>query len=332
MKLCPFRKANPFNPNDGNWLWVTASPYNAAGDGETDDNGPFADCIDDALTAGKGVYVPPGNYGMWGLDVPSGVTMRGAGPSSSIITSIAVLGWGSSQLNLMNSSNVSIRGLKLVGPVSDGHMYDDQGIYMGNSHNITIEDVWLDGYTYAFRADGGGSTQGNSDITITNCKTLSKTCTVLLAGISDSTSPYAMVDGLTISGCDFDSDTVPNGGDGPGPSHHFYTTSNVTNVTVSNTTFRNGCSWAVQIYPGPRLSSMTFNNVTFTNVVAGVVFEGASDIAFDGVTAASDCYIDGFPWFHSYNAPSCSNLTVANAELWDAVLGTVVTGTNVTEH
>ena len=60
MMLTPFQPS--FDPTDGTWIDVTAAPYSATGDGETDDLAAINSAISAARTAGKGVYFPAGTY------------------------------------------------------------------------------------------------------------------------------------------------------------------------------------------------------------------------------------------------------------------------------
>jgi len=321
-KLCPFRKADAppdFDPSDGTWLWVT--DYGAVADGETDDRDAIEECMWAAVGAGKGAYMPPGHYRALYIEPPNGVTLRGAGPNQTTIETLYDAGDGGKAFYLANHTDLTLRGFKLLGPITNGRFSGvGEGIYMGNSHRITIQDIWLDQWEFALRSDSGGRQVGNSDISIIDCKTLSKNLTGYLA---------ANTTGIIISGCDFDSDVVANNDQGPGPSHQFYFNNDISDVLVENTTFRNGCSWAIQIYPGPSLSGMTFKNITFTNVRVGTVFEGASGITFDGVTATSNRYEPGYSWF---KVNSGSNILVKNAEVWDAPIGTGFTAESVVAH
>lgn len=70
-KYCLFLKSkppppDPFDPGDGSWYWVTTSAYGgpggAIGNGVTDDRAAIQSVINAAVSAGKGVYLPEGNY------------------------------------------------------------------------------------------------------------------------------------------------------------------------------------------------------------------------------------------------------------------------------
>src|ERR1700751_1448544 len=49
-------------PATGDWLSVKNAPYNAAGNGVTDDSAAIISCIADAITQHKNVWIPAGNY------------------------------------------------------------------------------------------------------------------------------------------------------------------------------------------------------------------------------------------------------------------------------
>jgi hypothetical protein len=74
-------------PTKGSWLSVKNPPYNAAGDGIVDDTTAILNCIKDAITQHKSVWVPSGTYLVTG-DITStipgdqglhDVTIQGAG-------------------------------------------------------------------------------------------------------------------------------------------------------------------------------------------------------------------------------------------------------------
>jgi hypothetical protein len=72
----PPRHAGPRSPT---LFVVTAAPYNAQGDGVTDDTAAFQSALAAAAANGGGtVFVPGGNYRLNGsLTVPAGVELRG---------------------------------------------------------------------------------------------------------------------------------------------------------------------------------------------------------------------------------------------------------------
>src|SRR5262245_48891784 len=72
---------------------VTAQPFNAAGDGRTDDRAAIQSAIDAVAAAGGGcVYFPAGTYvigpepsGIGGLQLRSRVALRGESPRASVL-------------------------------------------------------------------------------------------------------------------------------------------------------------------------------------------------------------------------------------------------------
>ncbi len=64
----------------GRWLSVKDAPYNAAGNGESDDTEALAKCVHDAQLQGKNVWVPEGTYLISG-DIKNlhDITIQGAG-------------------------------------------------------------------------------------------------------------------------------------------------------------------------------------------------------------------------------------------------------------
>lgn len=101
------------------WINVKAAPYNAAGNGTTDDTAAIQAAISAANTAGGGlVYFPDGTYVISSkLSLFSNVTLQGTGRFTTIIkqtsTTANCLDWSGNQLQY-----VTIRSMTLLGPGS----------------------------------------------------------------------------------------------------------------------------------------------------------------------------------------------------------------------
>jgi hypothetical protein len=148
---------------------VTASPWNASGDGSTNDTPAFTACISAATSAGKKVYLPPGRYNLHQqITLPSNAVLQGAGI------------W---QTELIFSQS---------GAQNDG------GI-QGNGSNIQLHDFYLvssqsardNGYKGLKGYWGTGSVIDNIWIEHTETG----------AWISDFTVPIEVTDGLIIRNC-----------------------------------------------------------------------------------------------------------------------------------
>jgi hypothetical protein len=99
-------------------LVVTEAPYNAVGDGVTDDTAAIQAALDDGLTSGKVVYIPPQTFKITTLNIPIHAKMRGAGKAESI---------------LYSTSNQTILALNYA---SDVHLHDFR--IKGGAANSTL--------------------------------------------------------------------------------------------------------------------------------------------------------------------------------------------------
>jgi len=67
-------------PTTGNWINVTAAPYDAVGNGTTDDTTAIRNAVNAAMSEGANVWVPPGTYMLSGfIQNLNNVTIQGAG-------------------------------------------------------------------------------------------------------------------------------------------------------------------------------------------------------------------------------------------------------------
>jgi hypothetical protein len=148
---------------------VTAAPWNAVGDGVTDDTSALQTCINAASSAGKSVFLPAGRYNLQAeIVLPSNTIVEGAGFwHTEIFFSQA----GSSQDGGIrgNGSNIECRNLYISGSQTErnGGYHGIKGIWAGQS---IIEQVWIENTTTGM-------------------------------WIADLNSPYGVADGLLIRNC-----------------------------------------------------------------------------------------------------------------------------------
>src|SRR5262245_55303032 len=136
--------AKPLNVN------VTAQPYNAAGDGRTDDRAAIQSAIDAVAAAGGGcVYFPAGTYivgaepsGIGGLQLKSRVALRGESPRASVLKlkdgTNRTLVYGPADVDKLwgSDSEAGIEYWSLVDLELDGN----------RSANTSGNGVWIYGY------------------------------------------------------------------------------------------------------------------------------------------------------------------------------------------
>jgi hypothetical protein len=297
-KKCPFRLANPFNPADGSWYWVTDTTYGgsfteATGNGTTDDRAAIQSCLNAAASAGKNVYFPAGTYkvipsGGAGLILPSGVTLRGVGDTSIISIYDDGTDDGNRGLSIDGKSNIALRYLKLTGTVTAGASYPSQypSVQMilvdEGVSGLTLDHVPFDRCEYALRFidDSGNS---SSAVAGTNCATLSSVI-----------NPFflARVSGVTVSDCTLAAATVgQQAGRWP---HHFYVATAVDDLLVEDCTCTGGQHATITTGPVAAGESLIFRRLTFTGIAQGffdydvagsVLYE---DFTIDGTNAGAD--------------------------------------------
>ncbi|MCC3372124.1 glycoside hydrolase family 55 protein [Cohnella sp. REN36] len=122
-----YRPSMPKPPNS-NFYNIKSSPYNAVGDGTTDDMSAIQNALNAASSAGGGtVYVPPSKYLVSGtLSVPSNVELRGVFDTAhhtlaegSVLFSTAGKGNASGTPFITLAANSGVRGLTIHYPEQD---------------------------------------------------------------------------------------------------------------------------------------------------------------------------------------------------------------------
>lgn len=171
----------------GGSVSVKSAPYNAAGDGVTDDTLAMQNC----LNANNNVWLPAGNYKITGsINIPAGRTLRGAGMwHTTLVGDASLYGSPAERITLNGAgSNIQLADFAIVGRLdyrNDSEANDGLGGTFGT--NSSIARVWVE-HTKAgawlvnsrglvvqdcrFRntlADGIGLVVGMRSTTVTNC-------------------------------------------------------------------------------------------------------------------------------------------------------------------
>jgi len=145
-----YRVTKP-KPPTNNLFNIKESPYNAAGNGTTNDTAAIQNALDAAASAGGGtVYVPPGMYLVSGtLSVPSNVELRGifdtahhTSAGGSVLLTTSGKGNASGTPFITLASNSGVRGLTIHYPEQD---YTNISAYpwaiRSNGSNVYAIDV-----------------------------------------------------------------------------------------------------------------------------------------------------------------------------------------------
>lgn len=150
-------------------LNVQDAPWNASGDGIADDTKAIQDCINEAVSQDKAVYLPAGRYNLRAeLVLPSNSILEGAGfwETELFFSRTGNYTYGGVR---GNGSNIQMRNLYITGAQvnrDDGY-HGVKGLWAGQSK---IENVWIE----------------NTETGM---------------WISDLNSPYGFADGLIIRNC-----------------------------------------------------------------------------------------------------------------------------------
>ena len=113
---------------------VKDSPYNAIGDDLADDTTAFVNALA-ACSSGTYVYVPAGTYKITsGLTIPSGVILKGDGPSLSKLRDHRPAGTGAYLLQMLGSSSTQASN------ITAGWNKDSTSITVDNIAGLAIND------------------------------------------------------------------------------------------------------------------------------------------------------------------------------------------------
>ncbi len=314
-KLCPFRKASwvptppdpdpedpTFDPEDGSWLWVTRPPYNATGNGTTNDRAAIQACINAAASAGKKVYLPAGTYHMiasggTGLSIPSNTTIRGVGETSALQLYDDGTDDRNALLDVAGKSNIAVKNLKLTGTQTN-KAASVQLIWASGVQGLAISGVTFDKGEYALRTTT--ASPWASGILVDGCTTLTGVLNPFYLSYCTN---------VTITGGNFEAnrvDCIPSRW-----PHHFYVAGQVSGLMVSDCTLSGGQHWSICLGDADSSSTdLTFKNIIMTDITVAIHVSGYNgSLLLDGITGSTTRYRESHPWLILYDA---SGVTLRN--------------------
>ena len=239
---------------------VTSSPYNADPTGAADATAAIQAAVNAGEAAGKGVYIPQGNYLVTSHILVNNVTLTGAGPWYSVLggaptsaTGTGVGVYGNDVYDGSASSNVTISNFAIEGQITNRiDCVQDNGIG-GSLNNSTISNMWVEHTKVGMWFDGAFS-----GLTITGSRVDSTLADGINfhRGVTNSTVTQTVIrgtgdDGLALwsdlngasTGDDndtFDHDTVQAVYLANGIAVYGGGSDSVTNNVVTNTQYRGG--------------------------------------------------------------------------------------------
>jgi Alpha-1,3-glucanase catalytic domain D1/Alpha-1,3-glucanase catalytic domain D2 len=177
-----------------NSLCITNPPYNAVGDGVTDDSTALQNCISDAASSGKTVWMPPGNYVITQfIGLLPNTTIQGAGMwYTTLVGNSSLYNTSSSKRVALygTGSNIHISDFAITGCLNyrnDNEPNDGVGGYYGTGSTIsriwvehTKTGIWLENSSGLVisdcrlrdtEADGINLNTGMHGTIVTNCTT-----------------------------------------------------------------------------------------------------------------------------------------------------------------
>jgi len=295
-----FTVAAQLVPLPGSVLNVQSSPYNAAGDGSTDDTAAIMKAVTAAIGTGRTVYLPAGTYRInpaansnVGLRLGSNMTLYldPAAVLKALPTSTAHY----EMIRLASCQNVNICGGTILGNNGDNSIptpttiEDGNGIQILDSSNVVVEGLVVgDCFCDGIYVDSGSN--------ITVCKVTAQAnrrngmsivngdgIAVIASGFNQSTGSVEVSGGSMINGSGMDLE--PNNGD------------SISNVLIDGCTFDAnlwvGLAWGIGANSVASSNTDTIFVVanTVSRNIDGVMAENCSGSAImDNIVTSNSAY------------------------------------------
>lgn len=271
----------------------------------TDNRVKLQACLD-AAEAGDTIYFPPGRYLIstnyaHGLNLPSNVTVLGAGDTSIIQK------WdygysgttGEDILETAGDTEVTLSHLKIMGTLkataNDTNVPSTTAVLITNeSSHITVQHCTFDRVLNMVKTSkAADKTYGVQYLVIDDCTTLDGT----QFGVYLSYSSH-----IQVTGCDMALDTAGCWVTGELWPHHFYLASYVSDMVVDDCVL-SGCNyWSLSTRTG--CSDVHYSNITWDDVGEGAYNYNCDNITYENITGTSTHYrnegeVGQLAWFYA---------------------------------
>jgi len=126
----------------------------------------------DTVSVAAGTYVCPDNvdYSFEWIDLPSGVSLIGAGAELTVVIDSCITLWPHSVVAMYDASDCLVKGFSFVRPITGGHFY---GVLVENTSNTFIDSCKFgDHFFYGISVEGDATHSDTPHIrwsTFTNC-------------------------------------------------------------------------------------------------------------------------------------------------------------------
>jgi hypothetical protein len=185
IDLVDLEEVGPALSMPGGFTSITSAPYNAVGDGVTDNTTAIQNCVN----AHANVWIPAGNFACLtgSINVPGGRTIRGAGMWRSTLSGYYAT------FNLGGDSEV-FSDLLMSGNTSNRDDFsNDCAFNNGGGTGTSLTNIWMEHYKVGWWMGGGGNLSSN--VLVTGCRIRDLYADGLNANVGSS--------GVTVTQCNF---------------------------------------------------------------------------------------------------------------------------------